>query len=495
MLKNLSTLLFFLILGVSAIAQDGHKISVQLENYDQKELYLGYYFGDKQYLQDTVTANANGVFVFEDKTKKLDAGMYLIVMAPDNQYIQIMVNDYEQHFSIKTDAKQPNEKMEVKGSKDNKLFYEYLAYLANQRPVAETLNKGIVEAADEQTKEGLQKKLNEVNETVVKYQQDLIDKNPLTMTAALIKVNMSPNIPKFEGEDKDVKRWRWMQKRYFDQIDMADERMIRTPFLFQRVNNYVEKMVIQNPDTIYQAVDMILKKVQPAEASFKFFLVHFLNKYAKAKIVGMDAVYVKIAQNYYAKGLAPWTEEEQLTKIVDNANTLEPLLIGKIAPDFKAFELDIPATLNAAETETSEHKKFKLAGEKTLHGVESPYTVLVFWASDCGHCKKAMSGLKEFYDKYKSKGIEMFMVCTKTYKDVPECAKLLDEHKTYDWLNIVDPYMRSKVTATYDVRSTPQIYILDENKEIISKRIGTEQLPDVVEQILLQEQKKTEEGK
>lgn len=495
MLKKLSTLLLLLTFCALTYAQDGYKISIKLDNYDQKELYLGYYFGDKQYLRDTVTANADGAFVFENKTEKLDAGMYLVVMAPDNKYFQLMVNEFEQHFSVKTDAKNPNEKMEIRGSKDNKLFYDYLTYLGEQRPIAETLNKGIAEATDENVKKGIQAKLEQVNKTVEKYQQDIIDKNPLTLTAALIKVNMSPKVPEFTGEDKEVKRWRWMQKRYFDQLDLADERMIRTPFLFQRVNNYVEKMVIQNPDTIYQAVDMILQKVQPAEPTFKFFLVHFLNKYASAKIVGMDAVYVKIAQDYYAKGLAPWTEEEQLTKIVDNANTLEPLLIGKTAPDFKAFELDIPATLKAIETETSEHKKFKLSGERTLHGVESPYTVLVFWASDCGHCKKAMPGLKAFYDEYKTKGIEMFMVCTKTYKDVPECAKLLDENKTYDWINIVDPYMRSKMTKTYDVRSTPQIYILDKDKEIISKRIGTEQLPEVIDQILKQEEEKAATGK
>ena len=52
----------------------------------------------------------------------------------------------------------------------------------------------------------------------------------------------------------------------------------------------------------------------------------------------MDAVYVHIVKNYYAKGLAPWTEEDQLKKIVKNAEKLEPLLIGKTATRYQGIK-------------------------------------------------------------------------------------------------------------------------------------------------------------
>ena len=51
----------------------------------------------------------------------------------------------------------------------------------------------------------------------------------------------------------------------------------------------------------------------------------------------MDAVYVYLVENYYATGQAAWTEEEQLKKIIDNATTLQPLLVGKIAPTSRPF--------------------------------------------------------------------------------------------------------------------------------------------------------------
>jgi thiol-disulfide isomerase/thioredoxin len=232
--------------------------------------------------------------------------------------------------------------------------------------------------------------------------------------------------------------------------------------------------------------------MKPADETFKFYLVHFVNEYAKSKIVGMDAVYVHLVKNYYEKGLAPWTEEEQLKKMIDNANTLEPLLIGKIAPDIKMQKLDVKETLKLKDVE-NEHKRFKVGESLSLHEVKSPYTVLLFWASDCGHCKKSMPGLVEFNENFKNKGVTVFSVCTKTYKDVPACAELLDKNNALNWINVVDPYFRSKFGSIYDVRSTPQIYILDDKKEIISKRIGAEQLPEVMQQILdLDEKKKSD---
>jgi thiol-disulfide isomerase/thioredoxin len=256
-----------------------------------------------------------------------------------------------------------------------------------------------------------------------------------------------------------------VKKHYFDYFDMTDNRLARAPFFFERIDNYINKLTVQHPDSINVAIDDILRRIQPAEETFKFYLVHFLNTYAKSKIVGMDAVYVHIVDNYYAKGLAPWTDTDQLHKIVDNANTLKPILIGKIAPDIKVEKRD----------GTPIH----------LHEVKSDFTVLIFWAPDCGHCKKSMPDLIAFYEKFKSRGVEIFAVCSKVTDKVPECWKYLDENlKMNDWINVVDPYLQSRYKQIYDVKTTPQIFVLDGKKEILSKRIGVEQLEEVLEKMM-----------
>lgn len=488
-MRFLFTLLLAMCCTAATFSQTGYEIKVKMDNFEQKDLYLGYYYGDKQYLRDTAELNQEGFFIFKGE-EAYEGGVYLLVLPPDNKFIQILLNKNEQHFTIHADGEKLSQDIKFDNSPDNSLFYDYMAFLSVKRPMADKLNKEI-EAAPEGSKERekAQKKLDELNETVKKHQLFIIENNPNSLTAALIKANLPLDTPEFEGEKADEKRWRWAQKHYFDNINMTDERMLRSPFLFQRIDHYINKMVVQHPDTISLAIDRVLEMVRPAEETFKYYLIHFLNAYAKSKIVGMDAVYVHVVKKYYATGQAPWTEEEQLKKIIDNATTLDPLLVGKIAPDFQASPLKVKETIAVKDVE-NEHQRFKLGTPFTLHSVKSPYTVLIFWASDCGHCKKSMPKLVEFYENYKTKGVEVFAVCTKTYKDVPACAELLDKHNALNWLNMVDPYYRSKFASTYDVRSTPQIYILDHKKEIISKKIGTEQLPEVMDQIMERDKKK-----
>ena len=178
----------------------------------------------------------------------------------------------------------------------------------------------------------------------------------------------------------------------------------------------------------------------------------------------MDAVYVHLVTEYYAEGRAPWTDEEQLSKIIKNANTLKPILIGEIAPDLK---------LQGREKE-----------EITVHGIDADYTVLFFWDPECGHCKKSIPVLVEFYKEYRNKGIEVLAICTKLNDAGDKCWDVVDERGMDIWINANDPYLRSRFKQIYDVRVTPQVFVLDADKKIVMKKIGAEQLTDVMDHIL-----------
>lgn len=474
--KSIFLTFIFFPITILLSANTGYEISIQIDNYDQKECYLGYFFGDKQYLKDTAQINPEGTFVFNGK-EVLDPGVYLIVLPPDNQFFQLLVTKEQQHFSIQTDYKNLTNNVAVTGSKDNELFYGYLDFIAAQRPIAENLRKAVTEAGDDEEKKAkLEEKLAKVDEAVFAYQDDLVAKHPKTLTAAIITSNKGTTMPTFSGTETEVqmKKWQFSKAHYFDNIDLTDERMVRTPFLFQRVNHYITKLTVQHPDSIIQSVDHVLAKMERAEDTYKYYLVHFLNEYAKSKVVGFDAVYVHLALNYYKKGKAPWTDEDQLEKIVENGEKLEPLLLGKIAPNIKM--------------QTKEKK------ELALHDFEAEYTVLFFWDPDCGHCKKATPKMLEFYEKFHEKGVEVFGICTKlvekdddgkwSTEGIKECWEYTEEKGTDIWLHTVDPFHRSRYKSVYDIRTTPQIYVLDKNKEILVKKIGAEQLSEVMEQIL-----------
>jgi thiol-disulfide isomerase/thioredoxin len=452
--------------GFAAQEAEGHQIRVKLNNYDQPELYLGYYYGNKQYLLDTAFVDQQGFFTFSGK-EPLKGGVYLIVMPPNNNFFQLLVTAKEQRFSVEAHAETPSKGIRFDKAPDNAVFYQYLNFLDEMKPQADRLGEEMELAGqDEQKMKAVEDKRAALDQQVRAFQNKIIKDHPASLTAAIIRANLPLDVPEFEGseEEKQLQRWRYSQRHYFDNIDLADERLLRTPFLFQRVDQYVHKLNVQHPDTISKAIGEVLERMKPAEESFKYYLIHFLNEYARSNIVGMDAVYVYLVNKYYATGLAPWTDEEQLEKIIENAKALEPLLIGKTAPNLLL--------------QTRDGKPVQ------LHEVQADYTVLYFWRHDCGHCKKSTPYLKEFQEKYKDRGVRLVAVCSKFGDEVGECWKYVDENGTHDWLQLVDPYHRSRFMTVYNIKTTPQLYILGADKEIISKRIGAEQLEEVMDKII-----------
>ena len=475
-MRLLSTL-FLALFALTSWAQDGYEIKIEIEGYEQPELYLAYYLGDKQYIQDTVVRAKDDSFTFSGE-EALPGGIYLVVMAPNNEFFQILVDENNQQFSL--ESKIGAEQLEgtvFKNSQDNQNFYEYLIYLAEQREKGNSLQESIQTEDDETKKAKLQEELDGLGDQVMDYQKQFIADHPTSLPAAIIRANLPNDFPEFTGTDEEIngQKWRWLQKHYFDNIDLGDTRMLRTPFLFQRVDYFVQKLHVQHPDSIAIAIDYVLEEMRPSEDIFQYYLIHFLNFYAASKFVGMDAVYVHLVNKYYSKGDAPWTDQEQLDKIIDNAQRLEPLLIGKTAPDLRMQRRD--------------------GSMISLHEVDSPYTVLYFWRYDCGHCKKSTPILKEFYDKFKDRGVAIFAGCAKLRDEVPECWDYIDENEIGEWIHVVDPYGRSRFMTTYDLKSTPQIYVLDENKQIISKRLGAEQLEDLFNRLLETESEEESEGK
>lgn len=103
--------------------------------------------------------------------------------------------------------------------------------------------------------------------------------------------------------------------------------------------------------------------------------------------------------------------------------------------------------------------------------------------------------MKEFYAKWKDKGVKIFAVCSKVGKEVPGCWDYIDDQEINDWLHTVDPYMRSKFVKLYDVTQTPAIYLLDKDKKIISKRVGAEQLDDLLTRIIEREAAMKQSGR
>ena len=103
----------------------------------------------------------------------------------------------------------------------------------------------------------------------------------------------------------------------------------------------------------------------------------------------------------------------------------------------------------------------------------------------------------EFAKQFKDRGVKVFAMCTAVTDKANDCWKGAEEKGFEDGLffNYYDPYIQSRYKTLYDVRSTPQIFILDRHHKILMKRIGAEELPKIMEQVMqIEEEKKKESG-
>jgi hypothetical protein len=89
------------------------------------------------------------------------------------------------------------------------------------------------------------------------------------------------------------------------------------------------------------------------------------------------------------------------------------------------------------------------------------------------------------YEKtLKGMGVKVLAVSTLFGEDGKiKWVNFVNEHGLYDWINAWNPYSYD-FKLKYDILTTPQIYILDEHKKILAKKIGPEQVTDILNMLM-----------
>jgi thiol-disulfide isomerase/thioredoxin len=106
--------------------------------------------------------------------------------------------------------------------------------------------------------------------------------------------------------------------------------------------------------------------------------------------------------------------------------------------------------------------------------------VLIFWAEDCGHCQTEVPKLHEALKEIKGKiDYKVFAVQTKD-ELYTRWKKFIIEKKLTDFIHVFDPIHINNLKDRFDIYSTPVIYILDKDKKIKAKRLGSDQVVEML---------------
>jgi len=312
--------------------KEGHKITGAVSGLKDSTVMLAYYFGGKQYATDTANV-VNGKFIFEGD-KKLKGGMYLVVLS-ESRYFDIIVS--EQHFSFTTKSDDLVGAMTFKNSKENPAFYEYLNFITNMQKEVTPLRKQL-ETAEGKNKKVLQEKASEVDKKVKEFRSNFIKNHSDKFFTKIINATTEPVIPESPldslGNPDKTFPYRFYKKHFWDNIDFSDERMLRTPIFYSKMDQYLDKLTAKHPDSINVSADVLVEHSRANSEIFQYVVSYITSTYERSKIMGMDAVFVHMVENYYITNQCNWVDSTQLVKIADRAQKIAPNLIGRKASEF-----------------------------------------------------------------------------------------------------------------------------------------------------------------
>jgi len=456
----------FLLIACSLSGQEksGHEISITIRGLADSTIYLGYHYGDKQFIRDTIRLDKTASGKFSGK-EKLDQGIYLIVL-PGQTYFEMLLTE-DQVFSLDCSYKDYFNSLSFAGSEDNTAFIEYQREWMKLQKNASALGKRIQANKEKSDSLKILRQMQTDQEKKMKeYLRSVEVENKGRFLATLVKAMRPVEIPEFVipavAKNPDSVRWiktnLYYKDHFFDNIDLLDERLLRTPVLYGKINEFFTNPFIQAPDSMNKEITKFIKKVEGSYKIFQFVAVYLFNHFRESEIMGHDAIMVKLAEDIYLTSKADWVSKAFKDDLRKQIDLIRPNLIG-----MKGENLIMDS-----------YKGIHVA----LHDIEKDFTILIFWEPDCGHCKETIPKLKTYYDKVKGTGIEVFSVCTTA--DKAKWSKFIEDNKL-TWINGWDPERKSNFDYYYNVQTTPMIYIFDRNKIIIAKKLSVESVGPFLE--------------
>lgn len=490
-MKSIITI-FLLLLTLPGIAQ---KIKFKISNQKDTTIFLVKYSGKGMYYADTAVMK-NGIAEFNTnlKGKEQKAGVFALLM-PGQKYFDFIYNNEDVY--IETTNPDFVNTMIVKKSEENKVFLDYVKFLSAKRTnVSELSKKRETLKKDDPEYKRLTAEIDAISKSVEEYQRDLVKNNPTKFVSKLVKMSMDIPIPEAPRNEKGQIidsnfAYKYYRDHYFDHIDLKDDRMLNTPMFHNKLEEFFsKKMLIQHPDTIVKYGYWFIDQLDQKSELFKYSLTYLTSTSEKSNIMGMDKVFVRMGQRYYcsknAEGKSPayWIAEDKLAELCEKVETQKNLVQGVVPP-------------NVILRDTTDTKWLD------FYSIPAEYTILYFWDPECGHCKTSTPKLQKLYaEKLKARNVEVFAIGKAVGEDFEKWKKFIAKNGlTFINVALTDRLYREaqedarrfvpKYTTiqslnyqeTYDIFSTPRVFILDKDKKIIAKQLSISQLEDFMDRL------------
>jgi peroxiredoxin len=438
------------------------KFTVQVKgNTPPKKVMLYGVYAEQNYIADSTTARPDGSVVFEKANGYL-SGLYYVGMG-DNLFLQVLL-DQDQTFEMETSKAAPLKDMKVKGNIDTELLYSAQAFDRELQPQFDVVNKRVKDAefgsAEWKTAKAAQRALVDKR---MSHIAKLAKKHPEAFYPQFKIAGQNPNFepPYLPDGSIDQEKYAPMYRaKFWEGVDFGDVRLLRTPVFHNKLKRYMKELTVKQADSLLASAKVVCQKALAGHPEIFKHVVNWvaINYNEKAEIMGAEKVFVYVVQNYFTDQLGFWGSISDLEKIRDKAIEMQLSLLGMTGQDVRA-------------------KDYK--GEyHSIYGLNTDYTVLFIYSTECDHCKEASPEMEKLHQEWKDKNVGFFGICIDPDKE--EFQKFVEKYN-FSFVNVFDPKYESQYYLKYHLDITPEIYILDPDHKIIAKNLQPKQVSDILE--------------
>lgn len=437
----------------------GHNITIEITGMPDTLYQVGYYWGSQKYPLKEVSLQ-EGVMRLSGE-EILPVGTYFV----EKQGFTYDFLVKEQQFKLRFDLEDPYETLVVEGSEENQLFKKYKQMQNEFQKQFGQLFVSMQQAQGDDSVRLVRQWINESQSRQSKWNQFALD-NEGTYTAQIARLMIDPSPPSMENIKDETQRterkYQYYIEHYWDGIDLADVSLLRTPLLYGKVTNYLNRGISQHPDQLIGEIDRIMARCEGSKETFKFWSGTFLNEYHYSRAFGREAVYLHIVEEYFLSGQADWIPEKSLDFLKEDVAYMKGNLIGQVA---------LPLLVKDEDQNKID----------ALRGTNGTYRVLFFYDPNCEHCMEVAPLLNSAYEKLSQLDVKLLSICT-----------IDDRNQKNGFVEAYDlagtHLMRSasddSLHKDYDIRSTPKLYVINKHGTIVGRNLDVTQLVNYVEEAI-----------
>lgn len=416
-------------------------------------------FMEQQYRADSAVVDGSGVVFRNDAPYK--PGHYYAYFS-DGTGVQLLI-DEDQTFTIKGDKNNLVGTVTVDGSQSNQLLYQALKFEQSQQPAFQDVstrirqfNKGSAEY------EAVQAERKVLVDTRQQTLGALFDANPNSLFTSFKRAGQNPvlrDIRLANGQMDEEAQVDAFREDFWNGVDFSDQRLLRTPVIFNKLKRYVKELTPQNANAIKESADQLMERVLDHPEYYKFFANWITLQYEPGKSTVMDAeaIHVHMIQNYFTKERAFWSDSMTVWGLQDRASQMAQSLVGDKGPDITVPGLD--------------------GKGKRLYDLKKPYIAVFMYNPECDHCIEQTPKLTAAYQQLKGE-LDVYAIALDTEAD--KWKKFVTAYQLDGFTNVFDPSNRS-IFKTYYVDNTPELYLLGPDRTIVAKNLKVEQLAQAIQ--------------